>query len=248
MHMIKDVGKKTFEYSLSHEFAESAVHYRGGNTFPLALPIIENDHASVKFSVNKIKIQPSKTGKVKVQFSIPKTGKEEEFPFYSGWVAATPVKVKGGVAVCIPYASIKGDVAKLPIEDKDVQAPLLLVLRSVKSFELEAGHKIDFATETPVILSHLGAHTPDLTFRLLDAKTGAFVGHIQTNYGNLGGEFGRAKNLFDKGRLSVLQVRWVASKIYSTRIPMRILCPSISPLVTTRLSSWLSISSPKVPS
>ncbi|KAG0042212.1 hypothetical protein BGZ83_000753, partial [Gryganskiella cystojenkinii] len=217
---IKNVGKKTVEYALSHEFAESVVHYRGGNTFPLAEPIIENDHASVKFSVNKIKIQPGKTGKVKVQFSVPKTGKDEEFPFYSGWVVATPLKVKGGVSVRIPYAGVKGDIAKLPIEDKSVGAPALFLVKGGKVVDAEAGHKIDFTTETPVILSRIGSHTPDLTFRLLDAKTGAFVGHIFTNYGNFGGEFGRSKNLNDETKkLNVLTVRWTQAKIFKDSNP-----------------------------
>jgi len=215
---IKNVGKKTVEYTLSHEFAESGIHYRGGNTFPLAVPLIENDHASVKFSSNKIQVKAGQSAKVKVQFTLPKTGKNEEFPFYSGWVVATP-KGKDAVSVRIPYSGVKGDIAKLPIQDTSVGAPLFRLNRGGKAVVAEPGHKIDFSVETPIILSRIGSHTPDLTFRLVDAKTGAHVGHILTQYGNFGGEFGRAKNLDDKGKLSVLTIFWSGSSIFKDSNP-----------------------------
>ncbi|KAF9271142.1 hypothetical protein BGZ74_006447, partial [Mortierella antarctica] len=44
---LKNVGKKTITYVLTHEAAESVVSYRGGNTFPLPTPFLEKDAAKV---------------------------------------------------------------------------------------------------------------------------------------------------------------------------------------------------------
>ncbi|KAG0078027.1 hypothetical protein BGZ93_003546, partial [Podila epicladia] len=93
---LKNVGKKTVTYVLTHETAESVVSYRGGNTFPLPTPFLEKDAAKVKFSATKLTIKPGQLGRVKVQFTEPSTGKAAEFPIYSGYIVATP-SGKGGI-------------------------------------------------------------------------------------------------------------------------------------------------------
>ncbi|KAG0251106.1 hypothetical protein BG011_007831 [Mortierella polycephala] len=91
---------------------------------------------------------------IKVQFKEPSTGKAEGFPFYSGYVAATP-QVKDAIPVRNPYAGVKGDVAKVPISDTDFGVPTLLVAdeKTGKLSTIERGHKVDWATEQPHIIS-----------------------------------------------------------------------------------------------
>lgn len=148
---------------MSHEAAESAVSYRGGNSYPLGTPIIEHDKAKVTFSKTKISVPAGKTVKVKVQFKEPSTGKASEFPFYSGYIVATP-KGKDAVPVRIPYAGVKGDVAQVPILDIDSGTPALLVRNSEtgKLKPAEKGQKIDWTKEQPIIYTRLGSHTPEL--------------------------------------------------------------------------------------
>ncbi|KAK3811318.1 MAG: peptidase S8/S53 domain-containing protein, partial [Benniella sp.] len=122
---IKNLSKKSVVYTLGHEVAESAISYRGGNSYPLGTPILENDVAKVKFNKNTVSVGAGKTVKVTIQFKQPSTGKNEEFPFYSGYIVATP-KGKDSVAVRIPYAGVKGDIGKVPILDTDSGLPVLI--------------------------------------------------------------------------------------------------------------------------
>ncbi|KAI1318450.1 hypothetical protein EDD11_006534 [Mortierella claussenii] len=215
---IKNVGKKTTVYTLSHEAAESAVSYRNGNSYPLLQPILEADKATVNFSLNKVSVRPGQSVKVKVQFKEPSTGKAAEFPFYSGYIVATP-QGKDTVSVRIPYAGVKGDVAQVPILDTDFGVPLLAVLNTQtnKIAPIEDGHKLDFATERPYVFIRLGSHTPELSFRLVDAVTDKLVGYLATNAGLIAGPYGRYKNVDSNNKPLVRQYSWPNGQVYADK-------------------------------
>ncbi|KAG0205771.1 hypothetical protein BGX28_002694 [Mortierella sp. GBA30] len=215
---IKNVGKRTAVYTLSHETAESAISYRGGNSFPFLAPILENDKATVKFSQNKVTVRAGQTIKVKVQFKEPSTGKAEEFPFYSGYIVATP-QGKDTVPVRIPYAGLKGDVSKVPISDTDFGVPVLLVnnKKTGKLAPIEKGHKLDWTVEQPIIYSRLGSHTPEYSIRLFDVASGKQVGFVGTQFGPVAAEFGRTKNLDKNGKKAYRTFNWVGGKVYADK-------------------------------
>ncbi|CAO3565776.1 unnamed protein product [Mortierella alpina] len=216
---IKNVGKRSTVYTLSHEAAESAVSYRNGNSFPLTEPIIENDKATVKFSQNKVTVRAGQTIKIKVQFKEPSTGKAEEFPFYSGYIVATP-QGKNAVPVRIPYAGLKGDVAKVPISDTKFGVPLLMVnnKKTGKLTTIPKGYKIDWTTETPVVFSRLGSHTPEYSIRLFEAASGKQVGFVGTQYGVIATEFGRTKNIDSKtGKPAYRTFSWINGQVYADK-------------------------------
>ncbi|KAF9944242.1 hypothetical protein BGZ70_004878, partial [Mortierella alpina] len=107
----------------------------------------------------------------------PKGVDESEFPLYSGYIVATPSS-KNGVAVHVPYAGLSADAAKVPIMDTDSGLPTLMymddgdMLKEIK----EANMTFDLTTKTPVVVTRLGSHTPDLSIRILDADTKIFQG------------------------------------------------------------------------
>ncbi|KAF8940137.1 peptidase S8/S53 domain-containing protein [Dissophora ornata] len=215
---IKNLGKRSTVYTLSHETAESAISYRGGNSYPLTAPIIENDKATVKFSQSKVTVRAGQSAKIKVQFKEPSTGKAAEFPFYSGYIVATP-QGKNAVPVRIPYAGVKGDVAKVPILDTDYGVPLFAVSNKKTGAitTVEKGHKLDWAVETPYIYTRLGSHTPELSLRLVNAS-GKQVGYLNTQYGLPVSEFGRSKNIDSKTGRPVIRIwSWVDNTIYADR-------------------------------
>ncbi|KAF9107976.1 hypothetical protein BGX27_008527 [Mortierella sp. AM989] len=214
---IKNVGKRTAVYTLSHEVAESAVSYRGGNSFPLSTPILENDKATVKFSQSKVTVKAGKSVKVKVQFKEPASGKATEFPFYSGYIVATP-QGKTAIPVRIPYAGVKGDVAKVPILDTNYGVPVLFVSNKAtgKVGTIEKGHKIDWAVEQPTIVTRLGSHTPELSFRLFEAASGKEVGHLNTQFGLVASSFGRSRNIDSKtGKPTIRTWDWLGGSVYN---------------------------------
>lgn len=122
---IKNLGKKTTTYTLSHEASIAEVSYDAANTWPVP-PQWGFDFAKVKFSANKVTVKAGQTTKVKVQFSQPATGKAEQFPLYSGYIIATP-SGKDSVSVRIAYAGVKGDIAKVPIVDSDLGFPVFQI-------------------------------------------------------------------------------------------------------------------------
>ncbi|KAG0331170.1 hypothetical protein BG000_011155 [Podila horticola] len=95
---IKNLGKKTTTYTLSHEASSVEVSYDAANTWPLPMP------------ANKVTVKAGQTAKVKVQFSQPATGKPEQLHH-------RPPSGKDPVSVRIPYAGVKGDIAEVPIVD-----------------------------------------------------------------------------------------------------------------------------------
>ncbi|ORZ28730.1 peptidase S8/S53 domain-containing protein, partial [Lobosporangium transversale] len=166
---VKNEGKHTETYSLSHIPAEALNSYPDKNTFPFSNPIIEADYATVKFSADKVKIPAGKTAKITLTFKEPKKGDAFSFPLYSGFVVATP-KSKGGVAVHVPYTGIKGDIAKVPTLDTDNGFPMLLSVKSNGQLTpITPEYQFNLAMdEWPAVITRLGSHTPDLSIRIFD--------------------------------------------------------------------------------
>ncbi|KAG0088685.1 hypothetical protein BGZ92_005830 [Podila epicladia] len=215
---IKNTGKKTATYVLSHEAAESVVSYRGGNTFPLQAPIIEKDAAKVTFSTSKVTIKAGQVAKVKVQFTEPATGKAEEFPIYSGYIVATP-NGKGSIPVRVPYAGLKGDLSKVPIQDADEGFPALMVtdIKTGKNSIPAKGKKINWTAESAFLATRLGSHTPDLRLVLVDAE-GKHVGFLNTQYGAASlGSWGRNHYLnSNTGTIDYRTWRWIGGLVFPT--------------------------------
>lgn len=105
---ITNLGVAETNYTLSHEAAESAISYRGGNTFPLGSPILENDEAAVTFSLSQVTVAAGQSATITIQFQEPLTSQKSEFLFYSGYIVATP-QGQDAIPVHIPYAGIKGN-------------------------------------------------------------------------------------------------------------------------------------------
>ncbi|KAF9436084.1 hypothetical protein BGZ76_004868 [Entomortierella beljakovae] len=214
---IKNIGTGTTIYTLSHEAAQSAVSYRG-NSFPLLTPIIGNDTATVTFSSTTISVRAGRTAKVNVQFTQPATGKAEEFPFYSGYIVATP-QGSGAVPVRIPYAGIKGDVAKVPILDTDFGVPVALLRNKATGdiTEIEKGHKIDWTKETPYIFTRIGSHTPELSIRVFEAATNKQVGYMVYGSGSFVSSFGRDTNIDPlTGQPTINSWSWSTGSVFTS--------------------------------
>ncbi|KAG0335861.1 hypothetical protein BG004_008292 [Podila humilis] len=186
---LKNLGKKTITYTLTHEASESLISYRGGNTFPLLEPVVQADFARVKFSSNKITVKPGQLGRVKVSFAQPKSGKAEEFPLYSGYIVATP-SGKGEIPVRVPYAGIKGDVAKIPIMDTEFGVPVALV----NGLLMDKGQKIEADNRIHLVF-RLGSHSPDVRMMLVDTDSGKTAGYLSLETGPAFGPYGRNANM-----------------------------------------------------
>ncbi|ORZ17539.1 peptidase S8/S53 domain-containing protein [Lobosporangium transversale] len=187
---IKNEGKHTETYTLSHIPADTLNSYPNKNTFPLGTPVIEAAYATVKFSADKVNIPAGKTAKITLTFKEPKKGDASEFPLYSGYVVAIP-KTKGGVAVHVPYTGVKGDIAKVPIFDTDSGFPLLRAHQADDSLE-EVTPDYQFnltSTKLPAILTRLGSHTPEFSIRIFDDKKN-FVGYARAHRSGLVQFFG----------------------------------------------------------
>ncbi|KAF9949929.1 hypothetical protein BGZ65_006969, partial [Modicella reniformis] len=178
----------------------------------------ENDKATVKFSSTKVTVRAGKTTKVKIQFTEPSTGKTSEFPFYSGYIVATP-QGKDAVPVRIPYAGVKGDIAQVPILDTDYGVPILVLhnKQTGKVGPAEKGQKINWAIEQPYVFARLGSHTPELSLRLYNAATNTFAGFLNTQFGILASEFGRNKNVDANGKPVVKNYSWNQGKVFVDR-------------------------------
>jgi subtilisin family serine protease len=206
---IKNTGKKTETYTLSHIAADALNSYGKGNTFPEAIPVIEADYATVKFSANKVKIPAGKSVKVTLTFTEPKKGDAKHFPLYSGFVIATPSN-EGSPAVHVPYIGLKGAVRDVPMIDTDAGAPGLgytkasgAVAPAPKDFAF------NFKTAAPTVQIRYGSHSPDATIRVYDAKTKAFLGFVNSrNWGPAFGATGRMTMLDQDHNLNIRNFDW----------------------------------------
>ncbi|KAG0246052.1 peptidase S8/S53 domain-containing protein [Mortierella sp. GBAus27b] len=217
---IRNLRKTPTTYVLSHETTESVISYRGGNTLPKTEPIFEKDKATVSFSQSSITVQPGQSADILVDFNEPSTGDASEFPFYSGYVVATP-RVQGAISLRIPYAGVKGDVSKIPILDIDSGYPKLLVRNraSKETSPVEGSRLINWNAEQIVIDYRLGSHTPELSFRLFNVATGNFVGFLNTDSGKAILPYvGRTRNLNpETGKPILISDTWTDGKVYETR-------------------------------
>ncbi|KAG0286091.1 hypothetical protein BGZ98_005209, partial [Dissophora globulifera] len=217
---IKNTGKHTQTYTLSHTPADALNSYPD-NTFPLSTPIVEADYATVKFSSTKVKIAAGKTVTVTLTFTEPKKGVSSQFPIYSGFVVATP-STKGGIPVHVPYTGMKGDVAKVPIMDRDENVPNIPSSNTGDSFPamlalggpdgvsrvspgfsfriinpISSKKSKDDSDYTPAVAIRLGSHTPDMTIRVFNTNNGKFEGFLYEHNKGAFGMSGRNPTLFD---------------------------------------------------
>ncbi|KAF9339164.1 hypothetical protein BGZ91_006842 [Linnemannia elongata] len=208
---IKNIGKKTETYTLSHVPADALNSYSKGNTFPEAVPTIEADYASVKFSANKVKIPAGKSVKVTLTFTEPKNGDAKHFPLYSGYVIATPSN-EGSPAVHVPYIGLKGAVRDVPMIDTDVGAPGLASINAkgeIAEVATPATFAFNFNTAAPTIQLRYGSHSPDATIRVYDAKTNTFLGFVNSRiWGPAFGATGRMTTHDEDGNINIRNYDW----------------------------------------
>ncbi|KAK3811216.1 MAG: peptidase S8/S53 domain-containing protein [Benniella sp.] len=222
---VTNVGEADIDYTLSHEPAESAISYRGGNTSPFGTPLLEDDEATVAFSMSNSPLQAGQPFKVaagqsvtiNLQFQEPSTGLASEFPFYSGYIVATP-QIQDAAPLRLPYAGIKGDISQVPMLDTNAGFPKFAVfINATKEMKpVEAGHKIDWNTEQPLVQTRLGSHTPELSICLHD-EAGNLVGYWDTPTGIAASPYGRDRDLTDEGELVIRTTDWSDGKIYTDR-------------------------------
>ncbi|KAG0256589.1 hypothetical protein BGZ95_005458 [Linnemannia exigua] len=207
---IKNVGKKSESFSLSHVPADALNSYSKNNTFPHSRPIIEADYATVAFSANKVKIAAGKSAKVTLTFTEPKNGDAKQFPLYSGYVVATP-STEGSPSIHVPYIGLKGDVRQVPIMDTDLGFPLLMVTQA-NGTVIDVPNNdfnFNFKTAAPTVIVRYGSHTPDGSIRVYSAATKHFLGYIFTPWwGAAFGETGRNKNKDANGLFDARQYDW----------------------------------------
>lgn len=211
---IRNSGKKTETYDLSHVPADALNSYSEG-AYPSPDPKIEADYATVTFSQKSVKIPAGKSAKITLHFKEPTAGNAAQFPIYSGFVVATPQK--GNVAVHVPYTGLKGDVSKVPIMDTTKGFPAALLADAEGNLkDIPADFTFDLKNNRPVFMTRLGSHTPDFTIRVFDNKK-VFRGYVNTaNAGNAYGWSGRQKNLDDEGKLVYTPWVWTGKVMTST--------------------------------
>ncbi|KAG0211482.1 hypothetical protein BGX28_007843 [Mortierella sp. GBA30] len=198
---IRNIGKVTETYTVTHQPAESLNLYEKNTTFPRNDPEVHTDFATVTFSQEKLKIAPGKSVKIQVALRAPASGDESEFPLYSGFIVITP-SAKDGIRVQVPYTGLKGDVAKVPILDTNLGLPVLAMADENGNIKQvpEGDITYDMYNRTPVIVTRLGSHTPDLTISIFESETLLFKGYAHSpNLGPAFGWSGRDKDVDDKG-------------------------------------------------
>ncbi|KAF9182448.1 hypothetical protein BGZ50_004914 [Haplosporangium sp. Z 11] len=205
---IRNDGKHTETYRLNHIAADALNSYHKNNSFPLTTPTIADYHATVSFSPSKVKIRPGKSAQVTLRFKEPKKGNAAEFPIYSGYIEAIP-KSHGGIPVHVPYAGVKGDIAKVPMLDVDSGFPAVLAENDGKLRDIPEGFTFDLVNDRPVVVIRLGSHTPDFSIRILDSKTKAFLGFVSSpNAGPAFGWVGRDRDKNDSGNIAFKPWFW----------------------------------------
>ncbi|KAK3805128.1 MAG: peptidase S8/S53 domain-containing protein [Benniella sp.] len=197
---IKNFGDAETRYTLSHGATESAISYRDGNTFPLSSPILENDDAVISFSLSQVTVAAGQSATITIQFQEPSTGQASEFPFYSGYIVATP-QGQDAIPVHIPYAGIKGDIAQVPILDTDSGFPSFAVRNKTSG---QTGP------------TRLGSHTPELSLRLYDAE-GKLAGYLDTPHGIAASNSGRSGNLDANNKPVFKSTLWKDGNVFVDR-------------------------------
>ncbi|KAF9905216.1 hypothetical protein EC991_001919 [Linnemannia zychae] len=221
---IKNSGKSTETYVLSHTPAEALNSYYDGTGYPNPAIRFEEDFASVTFSQNKVKIPAGKSATITLNFAEPKNGDAKQWPIYSGYVIATPEK--GSIPVHIPYTGLKGDVSQIPILDVKRGWPKFQVANAQGALvPVPANYVFDWKKDIAAVLVRLGSHTPSLTVRIYDAANNLKGYLSSTNNGPAFGSSGRTKNLKD-GKLVQTGYIWDGEVFPETNSTSPIRLPS----------------------
>lgn len=103
---VKNTGKKTVLYTVSHQAAGTVLSFRDPAENPLPFPpTFVDGSASAKFSVQKLSVRPGTTNSFKVTFTPPKSLDPKQLPLYSGQIVLTG---DNGETLSIPYQGILG--------------------------------------------------------------------------------------------------------------------------------------------
>ncbi|KAK3805129.1 MAG: hypothetical protein J3Q66DRAFT_393508 [Benniella sp.] len=226
---LRNLGDTETIYFLSHEPAETAVSYRGRNTFPFPTPLLEDNDAMVKFS--SIQTVP-----ITIEFQEPSTGQASDFPFYSGYNVATP-QDKDAIPARIPYAGMKGDIAMVPMLDTGSSYPTFVIFnRKTNQTDLiEPGHKINWGIEQPISTLAWEAIHLISSFLLekntvvdlpivslvrcyqLRTSTGVFAGFLNTLNGRPIYKVGRTRNFDEDGKRAYWSTGCRDGKVFLNR-------------------------------
>ncbi|KAF9087725.1 hypothetical protein BGX29_000698 [Mortierella sp. GBA35] len=198
---ITNAGAAAETYTLSHVPADTLNFYHvAGSVFPQGNPLVSKDQATVSFGSNQVQIAPGQSATVTLTFTEPATGDASQFPFYSGFVVATP-STAGAIAVHVPYTGMKGDVSKVPMMDTASGYPALSMTTNSAGKALVSiprGFVFDLTrpngTILPVIRTRLGSHSPDLTIRVHNEKD-QLVGFLSSS--GMGPAFGPSGRQMD---------------------------------------------------
>jgi hypothetical protein len=109
---IRNSGKKTILYAITHEPAATFNSFAPGEPDPqLFPPAFVSGTASVRFSVARVSVRPGATNSFKVTFTPPKVGRKL-LPVYSGKIV---VSGSNGEILSIPYLGIGGRLKDVKI-------------------------------------------------------------------------------------------------------------------------------------
>ncbi|KAG6817490.1 hypothetical protein H0H87_008115 [Tephrocybe sp. NHM501043] len=165
---VKNDGKASQKYTLSHVPAGTALTVQSGTIFPALGPVpLSGDSATVTFSEKSFTIAPGATHTVLAHFTLPK-GDATAFPVYSGFIEITGDTESQHVTYLGLGASLKD---KQVVDDTDVffGLPLPAVLDEFGNFQTEPTNYTFVGDSWPALLFRLTFGTPILRVDLVDA-------------------------------------------------------------------------------
>ncbi|KAF9429216.1 hypothetical protein BGZ76_001648 [Entomortierella beljakovae] len=214
---ITNTGNQSETYTLSHIATDALNSYPTDNTFPLTVPELQPNHATVTFTETTVNIAAGASVNVTIHFVEPDTGDAATFPLYSGYVIATPTISQTALPVSIPYIGMKGSIAQVPIMDTDSGYPMVMSIdfytANISSIDNQTTadgtnlYTFDFRRARPVIQTRLGSHTPSLEIRIFDLQDN-FLGYAEAIDKPAIGPSGRDKNLDLKGDIAFTNWIW----------------------------------------
>ncbi|KAF9925759.1 hypothetical protein FBU30_004501 [Linnemannia zychae] len=197
---ITNSGAAPETYTLSHVPADTLTFYVPGDPFPQGKPTVSKDQATVSFGSNQLQVAAGQSATVTLTFTEPTGGNVSQFPFYSGFVVATPATA-GGIPVHVPYTGMKGDIRNVPMMDTLSGFPDIAMVtgNSQTLVNIPRNFVFDFmrpnASVVPVVLTRLGSHSPDLMVRVYTEQN-LFAGYMSSpSKGPAFGPTGRQMNV-----------------------------------------------------